>query len=55
MDTQGIERQLGSIMEKLDRQEQLLEEIRYHQRMIPKVEESVNSEKWYKGGKGACV
>jgi len=30
MDTQGIERQLGSIMEKLDRQEQLLEEIRYH-------------------------
>lgn len=49
MDTQGIERQLGSIMEKLDRQEQLLEEIRYHQRMIPKVEESVNSEKWYKG------
>ena len=36
-------------MEKLDRQEQLLEEIRYHQRMIPKVEESVNSEKWYKG------
>lgn len=49
MDIQGIERQLGSIMEMLDRQEQLLEEIRHHQRMMPKVEESADSEKWYNG------
>ena len=45
MDIQGIERQLGSIMEMLDRQEQLLEEIRHHQRMMPKVEENADNEK----------
>lgn len=44
MDIQGIERQLGSIMEMLDRQEQLLEEIRHHQRMMPKVEENADNE-----------
>lgn len=49
MDIQGIERQLGSIMEMLDRQEQLLEEIRHHQRMMPKVEENADNEKWYNG------
>lgn len=49
MDIQGIERQLGSIMEMLDRQEQLLEEIWHHQRMMPKVEENADSEKWYNG------
>ena len=49
MDIQGIERQLGSIMEMLDRQEQLLEEIRHHQRMMPKVEENADNEKWHNG------
>lgn len=32
METQHIERMFGSIMERLDRQEQLLEDIRHNQR-----------------------
>ena len=49
MDVQKMERWLGSIVERLDRQEQLLEEIRQHQRMMPQVEENAGDEKWYKG------
>lgn len=49
MDTQGIEKWLGSIMEKLDRQEQLLEEIRQYQQMMPQVEDSTGNDKWYNG------
>lgn len=44
MDTQGIEKWLGSIMEKLDRQGQLLEEIRQYQRMMPQVEDSAGND-----------
>lgn len=49
MEAQGIERWLGSIMERLDRQEQLLEEIRQHQRMMPQAEERVDKEKRFNG------
>lgn len=35
MDTQHIERMFGCIMDRLDRQEQLLEDIRHNQRAKP--------------------
>lgn len=49
MDTQGIEKWLGFIMEKLDRQGQLLEEIRQYQRMMPQAEGSADNDNWYNG------
>jgi len=38
MDTQHIEKMFGCIMERLDRQEQMLEDIRYNQRTEPPAE-----------------
>lgn len=49
METQRIERRLCSIIERLDRQEQLLEEIRNCWQMMPRTEENTEDEKWYKG------
>ena len=49
MDTQGMERWFGSIMERLDRQERLLEEIRQHQRAMPNAEENADKEKCLNG------
>ena len=38
MDTQHIEKMFGCIMERLDRQEQMLEDIRHNQRTEPPAE-----------------
>lgn len=50
---QRIERWFGTVMERLDRQELLLEEIRQRQQMVPPVEErndvSSDRDKWYNG------
>lgn len=53
MDMQRIERWFGTVMERLDRQELLLEEIRQRQQVMPPVEErndvSAERDKWYNG------
>lgn len=50
---QRIERWFGTVMERLDRQELLLEEIRQRQQVMPPVEErndvSADRDKWYNG------
>ncbi|MBO5181378.1 MAG: helix-turn-helix domain-containing protein [Paraprevotella sp.] len=53
MDMQRIERWFCTVMERLDRQELLLEEIRQRQQVMPPVEErndvSADRDKWYNG------
>lgn len=53
MDMQRIERWFGTVMERLDRQELLLEEIRQRQQVMPPVEERndvcADRDKWYNG------
>ena len=52
MDTQHIERMFGCIMERLDRQEQMLEDIRHKQKTAPPAEDAaatkyMNGERLY--------
>ena len=48
MDTQHIEKMFGCIMERLDRQEQMLEDIRHNQRAEPPAEtKCLNGERLY--------